>query len=294
MAYQYWCHRGEPQRTLFVGFENGYHGDTFGAMAVGRDPVFFGRFEPLLFRSVQVHVSPERLDVVLKENQGKVAAVIIEPLVQGAGGMQMHSPDTLRDLCDVARQNDVLLIADEVMTGGGRTGTLWAHQPAEVIPDLICAGKTLTGGMMPLAATLVAPRIVEAFLTPDRTRTFFHGHSHSSPLACAVAASPIANRCMASRCSGSGTLASWPKIVTCGGIKNLRVQDYSGIRPGWPGWLLSSWGRIRGLPSSRACFRPLGNVCHAPRAPPPVADHRDDGRLIAESSDHHTDERKKI
>ena len=98
MAYQFWCHQGEPQRTLFIGFENGYHGDTFGAMAASRDPVFFGRFEPLLFRTEIIPMSAERLDETLTRHRGQVAAVIIEPLVQGAGGMRMHSPEVLREL----------------------------------------------------------------------------------------------------------------------------------------------------------------------------------------------------
>ena len=188
MAYQYWCHRGEPQRTLFVGFDNGYHGDTFGAMAVGRDPVFFGRFDPLLFHTLQVPVSADQLDTLLSQHSDKVAAIIIEPLIQAAGGMRMHSPRDLEAICEVASRHQILVIVDEVMTGGGRTGTLWAHQQANVVPDLICAGKTLTGGIMPLAATLVAPHVVESFMTPDRSRTFFHGHSYTAhPLACSVA-----------------------------------------------------------------------------------------------------------
>jgi adenosylmethionine-8-amino-7-oxononanoate aminotransferase len=188
MAYQFWCHRGEPQRTLFVGFENGYHGDTFGAMAIGRDPLFFGHFEPLLFKAIQVPVSAATLDDALAAHSGEVSAVIIEPLVQGAGGMRMHSAEELRALFEVAQQHNVLFIADEVMTGC-RTGRLWAHQHADLEPDLICCAKTLTGGMLPLAATLASPRIVAAFQTLDRARTFFHGHSFTAnPLACAVAA----------------------------------------------------------------------------------------------------------
>jgi adenosylmethionine---8-amino-7-oxononanoate aminotransferase len=188
MAYQFWCHRGEPQRTLFIGFEHGYHGDTFGAMAVSRDPVFFGRFEPLLFRAETAPLDPNRLTDLLTTNKGNVAAVILEPLLQAAGGMRMHSPETLRQLFEVARQHDVLFIADEVMTGCGRTGTFWAHQAAGILPDLICTAKTLAGGMLPLAATLVSPNIVAAFDTADRRQTFFHGHSFTAhPLACAVA-----------------------------------------------------------------------------------------------------------
>jgi adenosylmethionine-8-amino-7-oxononanoate aminotransferase len=188
MAYQFWCHHGETQRTLYLGFEGGYHGDTFGAMAVGRDPVFFGRFEPLLFRAEIIPLSADCLDDALSRNRGRVAAVIVEPLVQGAGGMRVHSPAELRALYQVARAHGVLFIADEVMTGGGRTGPLWAHQAAGIAPDLICAAKTLTGGVLPLAATLVSPTLVAAWDTTDRSRTFFHGHSFTAhPLACAVA-----------------------------------------------------------------------------------------------------------
>jgi len=187
MAYQAWCHRGEPARTLFIGFENGYHGDTFGAMAVGRDPLFFGRFEPLLFRAERVPVAPKRLDEVLRRRASEVAAVVIEPLVQGAGGMRMHSADVLRDLFDVAKRHGVLFIVDEVMTCG-RTGSFWAHSQAGIDPDIICAAKTLAGGVLPLAVTVASPGVVAAFDTNDRAQTFFHGHSFTAhPLACAVA-----------------------------------------------------------------------------------------------------------
>ncbi len=188
MAYQAWCHRGEPQRTLFVGFEDGYHGDTFGAMAAGRDPLFFGRFEPLLFQTVRIPVSAERLAEALARHRGQVAAVILEPLVQGAGGMRMHSPQELADIFAVARRYGVFFIADEVMTGCGRTGSMWAFEQAGIAPDLICTAKTLAGGVLPLAASLAGPDIVSAFQSEDRSRTFFHGHSFAGhPLACAVA-----------------------------------------------------------------------------------------------------------
>lgn len=188
MAYQFWRHHGEPGRTRFVGFEHGYHGDTFGAMAVSRDPIFFGPFEPLLFAADILPLDPDRLDEHLGKHRHETVAVILEPLVQGAGGMRMHAPETLRQIAEIAQRHGVLFIADEVMTGGGRTGTMWAHQAAGVVPDLVCAAKTLTGGMLPLAATLAAPRIVDAFRGADRSRTFFHGHSFTAnPLACAVA-----------------------------------------------------------------------------------------------------------
>jgi adenosylmethionine---8-amino-7-oxononanoate aminotransferase len=187
MAYQYWCHRGEPQRTHFIGFEHSYHGDTFGAMAVGRDRLFFNRFEPLLFSAKQIPVNPEALDSILRSQADTTAAVILEPLVQGAGGMRMHSPDTLRQIVEVCQRHGVLFIADEVMTCG-RTGTFWAHTQANVVPDLICAAKTLAGGILPLAVTIASGKIVDSFDTTDRTKTFFHGHSFTAhPLACALA-----------------------------------------------------------------------------------------------------------
>jgi adenosylmethionine-8-amino-7-oxononanoate aminotransferase len=189
MAYQFWCHRDQPGRTRFVGFEHGYHGDTFGSMAVSRDPVFFGRFEPLLFRADILPLDPDRLNSHLERHAQQIAAVLLEPLVQGAGGMHMHSAETLRRIVEIVHRHGTLFIADEVMTGGGRTGTLWAHQAAGVVPDLVCAAKTLTGGILPLATTLASPRMVEAFLSADRQRTLFHGHSFTAnPLACAVAA----------------------------------------------------------------------------------------------------------
>src|SRR5438045_4952264 len=120
------------------------------------DPLCFGRFKLLCFHALKVPLSAERLDAVLKGHRGEVAAVILEPLVQGAGGMRMHSPEELRRIARVARRRDVLLIADEVMTGGGRTGPLWAHHAADIAPQLVCVAKALAGGVLPLAATLVA------------------------------------------------------------------------------------------------------------------------------------------
>ncbi len=188
MAYQAWCHRGEPGRTLFIGFDNGYHGDTFGAMSVGRDPVFFGRFEPLLFRALRVPVSAAALDAALDRHRGEVAGVLIEPLVQGAGGMRTHTPAELRALYDVTRRHGVFFLADEVMTGFGRTGSQWAFEQASIAPDLVCAAKGITGGVLPLAVTLAAPAVVAEFDTADRTRTLFHGHSFTAnPIACAAA-----------------------------------------------------------------------------------------------------------
>ncbi|QJW93320.1 adenosylmethionine--8-amino-7-oxononanoate transaminase [Frigoriglobus tundricola] len=271
MAYQFWCHRGEPNRTLFVGFEGGYHGDTFGAMAVGRDPLFFGPFEPLLFRALQVPVSAERLDAALGANAGRVAAVILEPLVQGAGGMRMHTPQELRAIVEVTQRHGVLFIADEVMTGC-RTGRLWAHSHSGIVPDLICSAKTLAGGMLPLAVTLASPGIVAAFDTPDRAKTFFHGHSFTAnPLACAVA---VKNwQLLASQ----EWLAAAQRIETFWrtrleplrgrpGVTDVRVcGTIAAVELDAPGGYLADIGqRVRQLAINRGVLlRPLGPVVYA-------------------------------
>lgn len=270
MAYQFWCHRGEPRRTLFVGFEGGYHGDTFGAMAVGRDPVFFGRFEPLLFRSERVPVLPEALDAMLSRRHSEVAAVVIEPLIQAAGGMRVHSPDVLRDLYAVARRHHVLFIADEVMTAF-RTDYAWAHAAAGIAPDLICAAKTLAGGVLPLAATLIAPEIVAAFDTADPAHTFFHGHSFTGhPLACAVAVENfrlLADgpwRQQVERISGRWKQALF-ELGEIPGVRNARsCGTMLAIDVGTGGYLAEVGRRMRAVAvEAGVLLRPLGNVLYA-------------------------------
>lgn len=271
MAYQAWCHRGEPGRTLFVGFEHSYHGDTFGAMAAGRDPVFFGRFDPLLFRTLRVPVSAERLADALDRHPGQVAAVILEPLVQGAGGMRMHSPAELRAIAEVAKAHGVFFIADEVMTGGGRTGSLWAYQQAGIAPDLICAAKTLTGGMMPLAATLAGPEVVAAFDTPDRGKTFFHGHSYTAhPLACAVAAANWRDLLAGGwKADAARIEAAWraalPPLAGRAGVRDVRITGtIAAVEVGAAGGYLADVGRRmrRAALGHGVLLRPLGNVVY--------------------------------
>jgi adenosylmethionine-8-amino-7-oxononanoate aminotransferase len=271
MAYQYWCHQEESRRTLFLGFEGGYHGDTFGAMSVGRDPVFFGRFEPLLFRTEIVPLSAERLDDALTRHRGEVAAVIVEPLVQGAGGMRMHSPADLRALYEVARGHGVLFIADEVMTGGGRTGPLWAHLTADIAPDLICAAKTLTGGVLPLAATLVSSKLVAAWDTADRSRTFFHGHSFTAhPLACAVAAANWRILTTSPSTAPARMEAAWNQLLDPlrrqPRVREVRVRGtIAAVEVDSPGGYLAEVSRHlrRSCLENDVVVRPLGPVLYA-------------------------------
>jgi adenosylmethionine-8-amino-7-oxononanoate aminotransferase len=271
MAYQLWCHRGEPRRRLFVGFEHGYHGDTFGAMAVGRDRLFFGHFEPLLFQAAQLPVDPDQLDDWLKTRRHEVAAVIIEPLLQAAGGMRTHAPETLRDLFAVTKRHGVLFIADEVMTGN-RTGRRWAYQHAGVAPDLICAAKTLAGGILPLAVTLASPEVVAAFDTDDRARTFFHGHSFTAhPLACELAAlneELVAEAAPHDRAAAIGRrladelapLREHPAVADvrrCGSVAAVELRAGGG-------YLATIGDAMRQRALERGVFlRPLGNVLYA-------------------------------
>jgi adenosylmethionine-8-amino-7-oxononanoate aminotransferase len=272
MAYQFWCHQGEPRRTRFVGFEHGYHGDTFGAMAVSRDPVFFGRFEPLLFQADILPLDPTRLDEHLAKHRGTIAAVIVEPLVQGAGGMRMHTPKTLAALAEVSRRHDVLLIADEVMTGGGRTGTLWAYEQAGIAPDLVCAAKTLAGGVLPLAATIVSHRVEAVFDTSDRTRTLFHGHSFTAnPLACAVACANLRLMELPETLQKPRAMEKyWTEVLeplrAMPHVKDVRVcGSIAAVELDVPGGYLADVGRTMHAKalSLGVMLRPLGSVLYA-------------------------------
>ncbi|UFH54591.1 adenosylmethionine--8-amino-7-oxononanoate transaminase [Spirosoma sp. KNUC1025] len=192
MAFQYWHNLGRPRRKV-VALENAYHGDTFGAMAVGGRSAFTAPFAPFLFDVDYLPVPTtgtesnvlERAEALLTD---EVAAFIVEPLVQGAGGMNMYEPETLDKLFQLARRNGSLIIADEVMTGFGRTGQLFASDYLVEKPDLMCLSKGITGGTMALGVTACTQTIYDAFLSTDKHKTLFHGHSFTAnPLACAAA-----------------------------------------------------------------------------------------------------------
>lgn len=187
MTYQRWVHEGQPQRSLFIALEGSYHGDTFGAMSVGDPDPFFAPFAPLLFDVRRVPPDAEKLAAVLEQESARVCAVLIEPLVQGAAGMVMHGEDFVRATRRLCDDHRVPLIADEVMTGFGRTGALFACERAGIAPDVLCLSKGLTGGVLPLAATLTTDLIYRAFVAEDRMRSFFHGHTFTAhPIGCAV------------------------------------------------------------------------------------------------------------
>jgi adenosylmethionine---8-amino-7-oxononanoate aminotransferase len=192
MAFQYWQQRGgqHRRRTSFVRLAEAYHGDTIGSVSVGGIDLFHGAYGPLLFSTHRVDPGdPEQLERVLDFHSEEVAAVVVEPLVQGAAGIRVQPPGALRRARELTEAHGVLLIADEVATGFGRTGTMFACEQERVSPDFLCLGKGLTGGYLPLAATLATERVYEGFLgEPEEARTFFHGHTFTgNPLACVAA-----------------------------------------------------------------------------------------------------------
>ncbi len=182
MAVQYWRNRGEA-RTKFIVLENSYHGDTVGAMSASARGIFTAAFGSMMFEVTHVRDLAQMEAAI-----AGAAAVLIEPMLQGAGGMIMWSAEFVRGLRELCSRHGVLMIADEVLTGFGRTGKMFACEHAGVTPDILCLSKGLTAGYMPLGATVSTEEVYEAFLSEDRSKTFFHGHSYTAnPLACAVA-----------------------------------------------------------------------------------------------------------
>ncbi|MCA9511373.1 MAG: adenosylmethionine--8-amino-7-oxononanoate transaminase, partial [Myxococcales bacterium] len=193
MALQSWRQAGAPERRVFVALEGGYHGDTFGAMSVGDPDPFFRAFEPFLFEVRRAPATADAVARALDELGPRAAGVILEPVVQGAAGMRVQPPGFVRAVREACDARGLLLIADEVMTGFGRTGRLFACERDGVAPDLLCLAKGLTGGTFPLSATLATERIYEAFLSEDKAKAFFHGHTFTAhPVGCAVALASLA------------------------------------------------------------------------------------------------------
>ena len=206
MAVQFWANRGEPQRKKIVAFRGSYHGDTFGAMSIGAESGFFGPFRPLLFPvewadipsqhpsrlcpngADDYHERLARFEELLIRERSQIAAVIMEPLVQGAAGMIVHSQAWVQAVATLCRASEIPLILDEVFTGFGRTGANFAFERAGVSPDIVCLSKAITGGTLPLAATLATSEIFQAFLSSDKRDAFLHGHSYTAnPIGCRVA-----------------------------------------------------------------------------------------------------------
>jgi len=194
MAVQYWINRGERGRTRFLSFRDGYHGDTLAAMSVtdpdeGMHALFKGYLPEQVIAPVpRDDASAAKFAHLLRDHKHEIAAVIIEPLVQCAGGMKMHAPETLKAIADAAKDAGMLLICDEIAVNLGRTGTLFAHTQAGIAPDIICLGKALTGGAINLAATVATADVFDVFLSDKADDALMHGPTYmATPLACAAA-----------------------------------------------------------------------------------------------------------
>lgn len=220
MALGYWANRGEPRHRILV-LEHSYHGDTIGAMSVGERGVYNRAYAPLLFDVGTIpfpHQGREQATLDALEAacaQGDVAAFIVEPLVLGAGGMLIYPPAVLAEMRSICARHGVLFIADEVMTGWGRTGTLLACEQAGVVPDILCLAKGLTGGSIPLAVTMATAPIYDAHYSDDRATMFYHSSSFTAnPIACAAA---LAN------------LAIWREDNVPGRIGDLAQREAAGM-----------------------------------------------------------------
>ncbi len=193
MALQYWRNKGEPRRTKFISFNASYHGDTMGAMSVSAKSHFNAAYDSLMLRNYQLDIPTDEYSFAEFEQtiaaiRGQVAALIIEPLVQAAGNFKFHSADILSEIRRVCREQNILFIADEIATGFGRTGNLFACHEAAISPDILCLGKALTGGHMPLAATLSTKEVFDAFLGDTPEKALMHGPTFMAhPIACAAA-----------------------------------------------------------------------------------------------------------
>ena len=198
MALGYWLHRGEPRHRIVV-MEHSYHGDTIGAMSIGARGVFNRAYAPLLFDVTEIpfphegaeQATLDRLEAICREEAP--AALIVEPLILGAGGMLIYTPRVLAEMRAICARHGVLFIADEVMTGWGRTGSLLACEQADVVPDILCLSKGLTGGAIPLAVTMATPPIFDVHYSTDRSRALYHSSSYTAnPIACAAANANLA------------------------------------------------------------------------------------------------------
>jgi adenosylmethionine-8-amino-7-oxononanoate aminotransferase len=290
LAVQYWRNCGQPGKHRIVALENAYHGDTVGAMSISDDSPFTAAFESLRLPILRTHSAYcahcpvgltratchieclGKLDRLLAERGHEIAAVIVEPLLQGAGGMIVHPEEFLAGIRRLTVGHDVLLIADEVLTGFGRTGRMFACDRAAIVPDLMCIAKGLTGGFLPLAATLTTDRVHDAFTGADRARAFFHGHSYTAnPIACAAAnanlqifdTEPVFERIAAIEKVHSTRL---PEFATHPGVADVRhIGSVAAIELKVPdaGYLSSLRPRLYEFFLNRGVLlRPLGNVVY--------------------------------
>ena len=286
MSFQYWRNGGRPDKTRFVSVQNGYHGETLGALSVTGVELFTNAYAPLLRPSVQVRTPDWRfaaegesaeecalraasmLESHLAEHHAQTAGFIVEPLVQGATGMGMHHPAYLKRAREICDRHEVHLIADEIAVGFGRTGTMFACEQAGIAPDILCLGKGLSGGYLPLSVTMTTETIYQAFYDDDIARGFLHSHTHSgNALACRAALATLDifehdDIIMANRAKANYFNRLLLPLATHPRVKNFRNQgmiwafEVETTDPAFSSSLFQA-GLQEGL-----CLRPLGNTVY--------------------------------
>jgi adenosylmethionine-8-amino-7-oxononanoate aminotransferase len=290
LAVQFWRNCGRPEKCRIVALENAYHGDTVGAMSVSDDSPFTSAFAPLRVPVLRTHApyckhcpaGPGRatwhieclksLEKLFSERGHEIAALIVEPLLQGAGGMIVHPEEFLSGVRRLTSAYDVLLIADEVLTGFGRTGRMFACDRAEVAPDIMCVAKGITGGFLSLAATLTTSGVYESFTGAERSRTFFHGHSYTAnPIACAAAnanlqifdSEPVFERISAIERVHAARLPAFAAHPSVADVRTIGTVAAIELRVPDAGYLSSLRPRLYEFYLQRGVLlRPLGNVVY--------------------------------
>jgi adenosylmethionine-8-amino-7-oxononanoate aminotransferase len=290
LAVQHFSNSGRPEKREIVALEHGYHGDTAGAMSVSDDSPFTDPFRTMRYAVHRVHSAycyrcpvglrretchiecVGQIETLLEERGGKIAAVIVEPLLQAAGGMIVHPVEFLKRVREACSKHDVLLIADEVLTGFGRTGKMFACDLAGVTPDLMCLSKAITGGFLPMGVTLCNDRVEMAFRSENRLHTFYHGHSYTgNALACAAANAslrifdeePVFDRIAAIAEITSGRLAQLKELTPVGEVRQIGTIGAIELRTADAGYLSAMRPKLYQFFLERGVLlRPLGNVVY--------------------------------
>jgi adenosylmethionine---8-amino-7-oxononanoate aminotransferase len=304
IALQYWRNTGQPQRREIVALEHAYHGDTAGAMSVSESSTFTAAFDAMRFpvhraysaycyrcpvdlkrETCQIECA-NSLDEILAQRGAHIAAVIVEPLLQGAGGMIVHPVEFLQRVRESCTKHGVLLIADEVLTGFGRTGKMFACELAGIAPDLMCLSKGITGGFLPMGATVLTDAIYEAFDSPEPERAFWHGHSYTgNALACAAALAnleifrtePVFERIAAISAVHAERLPHLAQLAQVGDTRHIGTMGAVELCADDGGYLSSLRPRLYKFFLEREILlRPLGNVIYIlpPYCAPPPEIHR--------------------
>lgn len=272
MALGFWRHQSKP-RSRIIALEHAYHGDTVGTMSAGARGVFNAAYEPLLFDVARLPF-PQGHDTLaaLEEMAKDAAALIVEPLILGAGGMKTYPAELLAKMKNICERHGTLFIADEVMTGFGRTGTLFGCEQAGITPDILCLSKGLTGGSLPLAATLCTPEIFQAHYSPDRSRTFFHSSSFTAnPIACAAARAnleiwreePVRERVAELGDMQQARLAQFLEDSRFENVRRLGTIAALDLKVPDPGYLAGRGPELTAFFHARGILlRPLGNTIY--------------------------------